>query len=155
MTDCVGLPDDVGLDTQNYIVKGITGYTTKLGAFLSHSYTANETPTLTNELTSKSYVDSQVGTKQDSINDGDLTIANTAGLQSALDDKQDEITTDTDLTLNSMTTDALIVNHSLSVDTRKYFDTIVLRRPTGLTGEAGDFYIALRELQVWIGGSNL
>ena len=43
MTDCIGLPDDVALDTQNYIVKGITGYTTKLGAFLSHSYTANET----------------------------------------------------------------------------------------------------------------
>jgi len=33
MTDCIGLPDDVGLDTQNYIVKGTTGYTTKLGAF--------------------------------------------------------------------------------------------------------------------------
>jgi hypothetical protein len=33
MTDCIGLPDDVGLDTQNYVVKGITGYTTKLGAF--------------------------------------------------------------------------------------------------------------------------
>jgi len=98
MTDCIGLPDDVGLDTQNYIVKGITGYTTKLGAFLSHSYTANETPTLTNELTSKSYVDSQVGTKQDSINDGDLTIANTSGLQSALDDKQDTIE-DGDLTI--------------------------------------------------------
>jgi len=30
-----------------------------------------------------------------------------------------------------------------------------LRRPTGITGEAGDFYIALRELQVWIGGSNV
>ena len=75
MTDCIGLPDDVGSDTQNYVVKGITGYTTKLGAFLSHSYTANETPTLTNELTSKSYVDSQVGTKQNTINDDDLTIA--------------------------------------------------------------------------------
>ena len=33
MADCIGLPDDVGLDTQNYIVKGTTGYTTKLGAF--------------------------------------------------------------------------------------------------------------------------
>jgi len=30
-----------------------------------------------------------------------------------------------------------------------------LRRPTDITGEAGDLYIALRELQVWIGGSNL
>ena len=43
-------------------------------------------------------MDSQVGTKQDSINDGDLTIANTSGLQSALDDKQDTIE-DGDLTI--------------------------------------------------------
>jgi len=98
MTDCIGLPDDVALDTQNYLVKGITGYTTKLGAFLSHSYTANETPALTNELTSKSYVDSQVGTKQPTIEDGDLTIANTSGLQTALNDKQDTIE-DGDLTI--------------------------------------------------------
>jgi len=98
---------------------------------------------------------SSLNGKQDTIEDGDLSISNISGLQTALNDKQDEITTDTDLTLNSMTTDALIVNHSLSVDTRKYFDTIVLRRPTGLTGEAGDFYIALRELQFWIGGSNI
>ena len=91
MTDCIGLPDDVALDTQNYTVKGITGYTTKIGAFLSHSYTANETPTLTNELSSKSYVDSQVGTKQPTIEDGDLTIANTNGLQIALNNKQDTI----------------------------------------------------------------
>jgi hypothetical protein len=99
MTDCIGLPDDVGLDSQNYIVKGITGYTTKLGAFLSHSYTANETPTLTNELTSKSYVDSQVGTKQDSINDGDLTIAKTAELQSALNNKQNQLTSGTNISI--------------------------------------------------------
>ncbi len=98
MTDCIGLPDDVALDTQNYTVKGITGYTTKIGAFLSHSYTANETPTLTNELTSKSYVDSQVGTKQNTINDDDLTIAQTAELQTALNDKQDTIE-DGDLTI--------------------------------------------------------
>ena len=60
-----------------------------------------------------------------------------------------------DLSCNSLTTDTLIVNHSLSVDTRKYFETIVLRRPTDITGEAGDYYIDLRELQVWIGGSKL
>ena len=93
MTDCIGLPDDVALDTQNYTVKGITGYTTKIGAFLSHSYTANETPTLTNELSSKYYVDSQVGTKQDTIEDGDLTIANTNGLQTALTTLDTDITT--------------------------------------------------------------
>jgi len=69
--------------------------------------------------------------------------------------KQPTITSATDLTSNSLTTNNLTINNSLSVDTRKYFDTIVLRRPTGITGEAGDFYIALRELQVWIGGSNV
>ena len=130
MTDCIGLPDDVGLDTQNYIVKGITVYSTKLGAFLSHSYTANETPTLTNELTSKSYVDSQVGTKQDTIEDGDLTISNTSGLQTALDDKQDDIITDTDLTLNSITTSSLNTSGRVGFDTTNIqFNTLVLRRP--------------------------
>jgi len=97
----------------------------------------------------------EIGTKQDEINDGDLTIAKTSGLQTALDAKQATIDEDTDLTSNSLTTNNLTINNSLNVDTRKYFDTIVLRRPTGITGEAGDFYIALRELQVWIGGSNV
>jgi len=60
-----------------------------------------------------------------------------------------------DLTCNSITSNNLTINDSLSVDTRKYFDTIVLRRPTDITGEAGDFNVALRELQVWIGGSYL
>ena len=206
MTDCIGLPDDVALDTQNYLVKGITGYTTKLGAFLSHSYTANETPTLTNELSSKSYVDSQVGTKQDTIEDDDLTIANTNGLQSALNDKQDtiedgdltiaktdglqtaldnkyddtggtisgsvtitsdlvvgstniitelgtkqdEITTDTDLTLNSITTSSLNTSGKVGFDTTNIqFNTLVLRRPTG------NDKIILNEIQVWVNDANI
>ena len=150
MTDCIGLPVDVGLDTQNYIVKGITGYTTKLGAFLSHSYTANETPTLTNELTSKSYVDSQVGTKQDSINDGDLTIAKTAQLQTALDDKQDEIISTTDLILNSITTSVLNTSGRVGFDTTNIqFNTLVLRRPTG------NDKIILNEIQVWVNDVNI
>jgi len=41
------------------------------------------------------------------------------------------------------------------VDNSEYFDTIVIRRSTGITGEPDEFYIALRELQVWISGSNL
>ena len=40
----------------------------------------------------------EIGTKQDTIQDGDLTIAKTDGLQTALDDKQDTIT-DGDLTI--------------------------------------------------------
>jgi hypothetical protein len=51
-------------------------------------------------LTSKSYVDSQVGTKQNTINDGDLSISDTSGLQTALNDKQDTIE-DGDLTERS------------------------------------------------------
>ena len=57
--------------------------------------------------------------------------------------------TSTDLECNSLTTS------NLNVDTRKKFDTIVLRRPTGITGEVGDFYLALRELQCWVNNANL
>jgi hypothetical protein len=46
----------------------------------------------------------EIGTKQDSIQDGDLTIAKTSGLQTALDAKQATIDEDTDLTSNSLTT---------------------------------------------------
>jgi hypothetical protein len=31
----------------------------------------------------------------------------------------------------------------------------VLRRPTGITGEVGDFYLAFRELQCWVNDANL
>jgi len=31
----------------------------------------------------------------------------------------------------------------------------VLRRPTGITGAVGDFFLAFRELQCWVNGSNL
>jgi len=38
----------------------------------------------------------------------------------------------------------MTIINNLKVDTRKYFYTTVLRPPTDITGEAGDFYIALR-----------
>ena len=91
----------------------------------------------------------EINTKQDTIQDGSLTIARTSGLQDTLDAKQATITIATDLECNSLTTS------NLNVDTRKKIDTIVLRRPTGITGEAGDFYLAFRELQCWVNGSNL
>jgi len=69
---------------------------------------------------------------------GNLVVG-TTNIIEEIGTKQDEITTDTDLTLNSITSDNLTINNSLNVDTRKYFDTIVLRRPTDITGEAGDF----------------
>jgi len=85
---------------------------------------------------------------------GDLLVGTTNAITEK-GTKQYEIDEDTDLTLNSITSNNLTINNNLNVDTRKYFDTIVLRRPTDITGEAGDFCIALRELQVWIDGSNL
>jgi hypothetical protein len=42
--------------------------------------------------------------KQATIADGDLTIAKTNGLQTALDSKEPTITSATDLTINSLTT---------------------------------------------------
>jgi hypothetical protein len=49
----------------------------------------------------------------------------------------------------------LNVNGGVEIDTGEYFDTIVIRRPTGETGRTDDYRIALRELQVWVNGSNL
>jgi hypothetical protein len=63
--------------------------------------------------------------------------------------KQSTITIAADLECNSLTIS------NLNVDTRTKFDTIVLRRPSGITGEVGDFYLAFRELQCWVNGSNL
>ena len=45
------------------------------------------------------------------------------------------------------------MNGGVNIDTKKYFDTIVIRRPTGLTGN--DFAINLRELQCWVNGVNI
>jgi hypothetical protein len=49
----------------------------------------------------------------------------------------------------------LEVNGSVNIDTSKYSDTIVIRRPTGLTGITDDFNINLRELQTWVNGVNI
>jgi len=126
----------------------------------------------------------EIGTKQDSIQDGDLTIAKTDGLQTALDNKyndtggtidgnvsitgdlivgttniideigtkQDEITTDTDLSCNLLNTNQLLVNDDL------YFDTIVIRRPNEITPDtsvASAGSINIRELQCWVNEVNI
>jgi hypothetical protein len=105
MIDCVGIPDDVSLfnaTTGSYLPIGLTGFNrngTQIIANLSERYyTRNETPVESNELTSKSYVDTQVNTKQDVIADGNLSIAKTENLQSSLNGKQDVIV-DGDLTI--------------------------------------------------------
>ena len=68
--------------------------------------------------------------------------------------KQPTITTATDLTANSITTNNLEVNGGVNIDTHTYFDTIVIRRPTGFSGDA-NFYLGFRELQCWVNNSNI
>jgi hypothetical protein len=84
---------------------------------------------------------------------GDLTAENlivgSTNLITEINAKQDTITTSTDLECKSLTT------RKLEVDTTRFFNTIVLRRPTSITGEEGGFYLALSELQCWVIGSNL
>ena len=68
--------------------------------------------------------------------------------------KQDTITSLTDVTCNSLTTTQLEVNGGVNIDTTGYFDTIVIRRPTGFSGDA-NFYLGFRELQCWVNNSNI
>jgi len=61
---------------------------------------------------------------------------------------QNEIITSTDLSCNSLNTNQLRVNEDL------FFDAIVIRRPTGETGVADEYAIALYELQCWVNDTN-
>ena len=107
-------------------------------------------------ISSTDGLQSALDDKQDTIEDGDLIIANTDGLQTALDDKQDEITSTTDLTLNSITSNDLIVNKTLNVDNvityeTNQFNTIVIRRFDETNFET----INLNELQCWVNNVNI
>jgi hypothetical protein len=89
------------------------------------------------------------------ITDG---VISTTGLATTteLGTKQDDITTDTDLTLNSITTDDLIVNNNLNVDkTITYetneFNTIVIRR----FDETTTLGFNLNEFQLWVNNENI
>jgi len=66
--------------------------------------------------------------------------------------KQDLITSATDLECNSLTTGDLEVNGNITKKT--YFDTIVVRRPTGVSGVGSD-RIGVKELQCWVNGVNI
>jgi hypothetical protein len=79
-------------------------------------------------------------------------VISTTGLATTtqLGTKQDEITTDTDLTLNSITTSSLNTSGRVGFDTTNIqFNTLVLRRPTG------NDRIILNEIQVWVNGVNI
>ena len=85
----------------------------------------------------------EIGTKQDNLEDGDLTIAKTSGLQTALDDKQDTISN-------------FEINGNVNLNTSgTNFDTIVVRRPTNVTGITDDYLIDLNELQIWVNDANI
>ena len=68
--------------------------------------------------------------------------------------KQDTITTSTDVTCNSLTANNLEVTGGVNIDTTGYFDAIVIRRPTGFSGDA-NFYLGVRGLQCWVNNSNI
>jgi len=100
--------------------------------------------------------------KQDTIGNDDLTIANTSGLQTALDAKQDEIDINTNLSLNSITLNDLIVNSNLNMDNEitfqagvfneaSVFNTLVIRR----FDESTDVNLNLNELQIWVNDVNI
>jgi len=130
----------------------------------------------------------EISGKQSSIGDGDLTIAKTSELQTALDNKyddtggsitgsvsitgdlivgttniiteigrkQDDLTTDTDLTLNSITLNEFIVNNNLNMDNgitylASEFNTLVIRR----FDESTDVNFNLNELQIWVNDVNI
>jgi hypothetical protein len=73
--------------------------------------------------------------------------------QEDLDLKQYLITSSTNLTCNSLNTNHLEVNNIIS--TSQFFDTIVLRRPTGISGSSGNNRIGIREIQCWVNGVNI
>jgi hypothetical protein len=110
LENCINIPDDLETTSPNYYVNGSAQYVndhyylhTGKKFYLTNNF-VDLTPTLDNELTSKSYVDTEINTKQDTITDGSLTIARTDGLLTALNEKQATITTSTDLTCNKITT---------------------------------------------------
>jgi len=82
---------------------------------------------------------------------GDL-IVGTTNIITEIGTKQDEITTDTDISCKTLTTKELSVNGTCVIDTNIYFDTIVIRRPDPSTA---DGIINLNEIQVWVNDLNI
>jgi hypothetical protein len=59
------------------------------------------------------------------------------------------------LTCDTITTTTLNVEATVNIDSGKLFDTLVVRRPTGFTGVTDNYFIILREIQVWVNGINI
>ena len=93
-----------------------------------------DTDLTTNSITTKSLT-----TTENVTISGDLVV-NDVNIITGIGTKQDEIDTDTDLTSNSLTT-----NNILS----ETFDTIVIRRPSGFSGDGStpsSYAILLNEI---------
>jgi hypothetical protein len=127
------------------------------------------TPIENNELTSKIYVDDGLAEKQDIIVSSDdltcnsFTVSKTTPIENdeltskiyvdnGLAEKQELINSSTNLICNSLTINHLEVDNSIS--TSQFFDTFVVRRPTGVSGVGSD-RIGVKELQCWVNGVNI
>ena len=125
----------------------------KQDTILANGLTITQTAGLQDALDNK--YDDTGGTISGSVDiTGDLVVG-TTNIISEIGTKQDEITTTTDLSCNSLNTHDLIVNESLNVDDKivvedQSFNTLVFRRPD-LTSSSFDY----REIQVWVSGVNI
>jgi hypothetical protein len=63
--------------------------------------------------------------------------------------KQNTITNTTNLECNNLN-----VNGVLNIEKNLFFDTIVIRRPTGFSGDFA-YNIEIKELQCWVNNSNI
>ena len=142
-------------ETYRFNFPSISTYTNFVGV-ISNTNIVNDTFALTEDANVISFPTEITG---DLVVVGDLTannvIVGSTNLVTEINTKQDLITTAMDLDCNSLITTNLEVNGGVNIDTNTYFDTIVIRRPTGLTGAETSFTINLNELQVWINGSNI
>ena len=87
------------------------GNTTLVGAsvFGTISQQQGDFTTTGDLLVNDVNVITEIGTKQDTIEDGDLTIAKTNGLQTALNDKQNDIDNTTDITMKDLIANSVVI----------------------------------------------
>jgi hypothetical protein len=96
------------------------------------------------------------GTITGSVTITDDLVVGTTNIITEIGNKQDEIISTTDLTLNSITSNDLIINDNFNVDNTityetNMFDTIVIRR----FDESTSTDINLSEFQIWVNNENI